>query len=42
VAANPTLAGEKAAAALKLYRNTYYEDAVLPKLESLYQSVSSP
>ena len=41
VAADPVLAGAKASAALELYRTTYYEDAVLPKLEALYQSVRS-
>jgi glycosyltransferase involved in cell wall biosynthesis len=41
VANHPEEAGEKASAALELYRTTYHEDAVMPRLEALYQSVSS-
>ncbi|MCU0858852.1 MAG: glycosyltransferase [Pontiellaceae bacterium] len=41
VAKDPDLAGRKAAAALDLYRTTYFKDAVLPRLEELYQSVIS-
>jgi glycosyltransferase involved in cell wall biosynthesis len=41
VAENPDSAGQRAAAALELYRTTYFEDAVLPRLEALYESVCS-
>lgn len=41
VVANPVEAQNKAAAALELYRTTYFEDAVIPRLEALYESVSS-
>ena len=41
VADNPEKAQSKASAALELYRTTYHEDAVLPRLEELYRSVSS-
>jgi len=37
----PDSAEGKASAALDLYKTTYYEDAVLPRLEELYRSVSS-
>ncbi|VGO20982.1 glycosyltransferase [Pontiella sulfatireligans] len=40
-AAHPEDARQKAAAALELYRTTYHEDAVLPRFEALYESVSS-
>ncbi len=40
-AENPNEASARAASALELYRKTYYEDAVLPRLEELYRSVSS-
>jgi glycosyltransferase involved in cell wall biosynthesis len=39
VAVDPHAAQAKAAAALELYRSTYHEDAVLPRLESLYHHV---
>lgn len=38
---NPQASQEKAQVALDLYRTTYYEDVVLPRLEALYHSVSS-
>ena len=41
VVENPGDAQNKAAAALELYRTTYFEDAVLPRFEALYESVSS-
>ena len=41
IAEHPGRAKEKADTALKLYRTTYHEDAVLPRLEELYRSVSS-
>jgi len=41
VAKQPERAREKATTALELYRTTYHEDAVLPRLEALYHSVSS-
>ena len=41
VAENPSEAQSKAAAALELYRTTYFEDAVIPQFEELYRSVSS-
>ncbi len=41
VAEDPGLAGQKAEAALELYRSTYHEDAVLPRLENLYHLVAS-
>lgn len=41
VAEQPKQAEAKASVALELYRTTYHEDAVLPRLEALYRSVSS-
>lgn len=41
VVENPQSAGQKAAAALEIYRATYSADAVLPRLEALYMSVGS-
>jgi len=41
VVENPEQAKGKAETALNLYRSTYYKDAVLPRLEALYRSVSS-
>ena len=38
---NPSIAQQKAAAALELYRTTYHEDAVLPRFEALYEEVSA-
>lgn len=39
VSGAPEVAGTKAAAALELYRSTYYEDAVLPEIEALYERI---
>lgn len=39
VVRDPAGARDKAGRALELYRSTYHEDAVLPQLEALYQSV---
>lgn len=41
VAENPAEAQQKAETALELYRTAYFEDAVLPRFEALYESVSS-
>ncbi len=41
VVENPEKAKGKAVAALELYCTTYHEDAVLPRFEALYRSVSS-
>ena len=41
VASDPQQSLSMASQALKLYRETYHEDAVLPRLEALYRSVSS-
>ncbi|HEY5653745.1 MAG TPA: glycosyltransferase, partial [Pontiella sp.] len=41
VVRHPVDAEKKASAALDLYKTTYYEDAVLPRLEALYQAVIS-
>jgi glycosyltransferase involved in cell wall biosynthesis len=40
VVENPAHAQEKAEAALDLYRETYYEDSVLPQFEQLYAAVA--
>jgi len=40
-AQNPAEAVVRAEAALQLYRSVYHEEAVLPRLESLYRSVCS-
>ena len=36
---NPEQAEQKAAAALEVYRTTYHEDAVLPRMEELYRTL---
>jgi glycosyltransferase involved in cell wall biosynthesis len=41
VVESPERAREKAAVALELYQTTYHEDAVLPRLEKLYDRVGS-
>jgi glycosyltransferase involved in cell wall biosynthesis len=38
---HPDQAFERAAKALELYRKSYYQDAILPKIESLYQRIIS-
>jgi glycosyltransferase involved in cell wall biosynthesis len=41
VVENPLDARNRAERALKLYRTTYYEDAVMPRIEALYQKMFS-
>ena len=40
-AQNPDLALKRSVKALECYRTGYYQDAVVPKIESLYQSIIS-